>query len=66
MLTMKPENIKTHTNNFELLVNSMPSRYACYLIVQNGNPNNKEIAFAKNIFANQTNKAALIHKSIVS
>ena len=35
------------------------SRYACYLIVQNGNPNNKIIALGQTYFAIKTRKQEL-------
>lgn len=60
--THKMVEIGSNTNR--KLTDYALTRYACYLVAQNGDPNKEEIAFAQSYFAVQTRKQELIEKRL--
>ena len=58
------ETVITGKNTPKERADYLLTRYACYLIAQNGDPKKEEIAFAQGYFAVQTRKQELIEERI--
>lgn len=60
----RPVRIKRNNNAVAKIEDFKPSRYICYLIVQNAAPNKEVVTIAQTYFAVQTRKQEIIKKRI--
>ena len=58
--------IKMPKSAEKIITDLMLTRYACYLIAQNGDPRKQEIAFAQTYFAVKTEKQKLLKRKCLS
>ena len=57
--------VEIGSNTERPVVDIALTRYACYLIAQNGDSKKEEIAFAQNYFAIQTRRAEIVEQRIL-
>lgn len=57
--------VELGSGSFRRVEDVLLTRYACYLVAQNGDPRKDEIAFAQNYFAVQTRRAELVQQRIL-
>jgi DNA-damage-inducible protein D len=57
--------VEIGSNSERLIEDISLTRYACYLIAQNGDSRKEEIAFAQNYFAVQTRRAELVEQRLL-
>lgn len=57
--------VKLGSGSIREVTDYMLTRYACYLVAQNGDPRKPEISFAQNYFAVQTRVAEMVERRVL-